>query len=282
MRQLPSIILFVVALLGSAGAAAAAEPVAQLRLYALDCGDMYTKNKNFFSDTFDYDGQTNAGVSPCFVIRHPKGTLLWNTGIGDEIAALKDGGMLGTLFAVRLKQTLASQLQQIGLAPADIDFVAFSHFHGDHTGNAKNYPGATWIVNQAEVDAIRANPPIVFANDAFKNALAAARQQVIRGDHDVFGDGTVRILKTPGHTPGHQSLLLQLPKTGWVLLSGDLYHLRANRQYHRVPGGNYSRADTMASFDRIDTIAKNRNARLVIEHDTEDFAELPKPPAYLD
>ncbi|MGC4028026.1 MAG: hypothetical protein QM696_04025 [Steroidobacteraceae bacterium] len=137
-------------------------------------------------------------------------------------------------------------------------------------------------MNKLEVDAVNANPPVVAASDDFRKALTAAKQEVIRGDFDVFGDGSVRILKSPGHTPGHQSLIVKLKKTGAVVLSGDLYHMRDNRKFHRVPGGNYSRPDTLASFDRIDRIVVNNKARLVIEHDRDDFAALPKFPAYLD
>lgn len=261
--------------------AAAAEPVGQLRLYAINCGDMHALNKGMFSDTGEYDGQTHEGISVCFLVRHPKGTLLWNTGVGDEYAG-QENGRLGALFTIHLQDTLTSELQKIGLAPSDIDFIGFTHFHGDHTGNAKNFMDATWIVSRAEVDAATSTPPRVNANPDFLKALASAKKQPINGDHDVFGDGSVRTLKTPGHTPGHQSLMLQLPRAGTVVLSGDLYHMRDNRKFHRVPGGNSSRADTLASFDRLDTIVKNRKARLVIDHDRDDFARLPTFPAWLD
>lgn len=275
--------LLAVSLLGCTAAATAAEPVQQVRLYALNCGDMTAKNKGLFSDTGEYDGQTHEMISPCFVIRHPKGTLLWNSGIGDETAAKPEGGTLGGgNFTTKLQVTLADQLKQLGLSAADVNFVAFSHFHADHVSNAKNFPSSTWIVNKREVDAVNANPPLITASDDFKKALAAAKQEVITGDFDVFGDGSVKILKSPGHTPGHQSLIVKLQKSGVVVLGGDLYHLRDNRKFHRVPGGNYSRADTLASFDRIDTITKNTKARYIVEHDRADFATLPKFPAFLD
>jgi glyoxylase-like metal-dependent hydrolase (beta-lactamase superfamily II) len=101
-------------------------------------------------------------------------------------------------------------------------------------------------------------------------------------DHDVFGDGTVRILAAPGHTAGHQVLELKLQKTGTVILSGDLYHLKTNREFMRVPLGNANRADTLASMNRIETIVKNTHARFIVQHDLQDFQALPKSPAYLD
>jgi len=280
MLRKPLTSVLAVSLLGVGALAAAAEPVERVRVYALNCGDMQVRNKGFFSDTGEYDGQTHEGISPCFVIRHPKGNLLWNTGVGDEVA-VKGGSLGGGLFTLTLQKTLAAQLQEISLAASDFGFVAFSHFHGDHVGNARSFPASTWIVNAAEVAAVGAAPPIVNASDEFKSALAAAKKEVIRGDFDVFGDGSVRILKAPGHTPGHQVLMLKL-KSGVVVLSGDLYHLRDNVTFHRIPGGNFSRADTLASFDRVDRIVKNTAARFVVEHDRADFAALPKFPAYLE
>jgi N-acyl homoserine lactone hydrolase len=272
--------LLAASLLGAV-TASAAEPVQQVRLYALDCGSIKAQDLGMFSDTGEYDGKAGDLVDPCFVIRHPKGVLLWDTGLGDAIAEKKDGVVDGA-FHIWVKTTLAAQLKQLGLAPSDITYVAFSHFHFDHIGNATQFPGATWILNKAELDAANAKPPMFELSADFRKVLAAAKQKVISSDQDVFGDGSVRILKAPGHTPGHQSLALKLQKTGVVILSGDLYHLRANRQFRRVPGFNYNRADTLASIDRIETIVKNTKARFVVQHDAEDFKALPKFPAYLD
>jgi len=105
---------------------------------------------------------------------------------------------------------------------------------------------------------------------------------MIDGDYDVFGDGTVRILKAPGHTPGHSVLELTLKKAGVVILSGDLYHVHKNRTFQRVPIFNYDRADTLASIDRIERIVKNTKAHFVVQHDPTDLQTLPKFPAYLD
>lgn len=265
----------------AASPASAAEPVKQVRLYTLDCGSIVAKELGMFSDTGEYDGKSGPLAAPCFVIRHPKGVLLWDTGLGDALAAQK-GGMDDGAFHVQVNVTLASQLKQLGLAPADITFVAFSHFHFDHTGNGAQFPGATWILSKAEVDMANANPAVFNLSPEFMSTLKTAKQQVIAGDHDVFGDGTVRILKAPGHTPGHQVLALRLQKSGAVMLSGDLYHLRENREFRRMPVFNYDRADTLASFDRIEAIVKNTQARLVVQHDPIDFKAMPQFPAYLD
>ena len=166
-------------------------------------------------------------------------------------------------------------------------YVAFSHFHLDHTGNANAFVAATWIINQAELDwaLAPATPPVIDLKSF--SAYKTVRIQMVSGDYDVFQDGTVRILRAPGHTPGHQVLLLKLAKSGSVLLSGDLYHLRSDRPHAgaaavRLMTINTSRADSLASVSRVETILKNTHARLVIQHDPNDIKLLPVSPAYLE
>jgi N-acyl homoserine lactone hydrolase len=265
-----------------AGGFAVAAPVTSVRLYALDCGHIDFKDMGFLSDTGEYDGKPGSLVNACYVIQHPKGVLVWDTGVSDKIAASKGGfepvpGIHGTL-----EKTMESQLQAIGIKPADVSYIAFSHLHLDHTGNANAFASATWILNKAEIAwATTTPPPPAVIPDSF-SAYKTAKTQMIDGDYDVFGDGTVRILKTPGHTPGHQALLLQLKKTGTVVLSGDLYPFRENRKNARIPLNNTDRADTMASMARIEKIVANTKARLIIQHDPQDFKTPPKAPAFLE
>ncbi len=262
------------------GPAQSADEVKQVRLYALDCGLIQIKNMGMFSDTGEYDGKPGTIVDPCWVIRHPKGTLLWDTGLGDQIAENK-GGVDFELGHMQVDVTLLDQLKAIGLTPADITYLSFSHTHFDHTGNANEFPEATWILNKAEIAWAESNPSPAVKFDTF-SAFQGAKTQMIEGDYDVFGDGSVRILKTPGHTPGHQSLQLALKKAGTVIISGDLFHVRDNYRFRRVPPFNVGRADTLASIDRVDTILKNTKGRLVVHHDLQDFKALPKFPKYLD
>jgi glyoxylase-like metal-dependent hydrolase (beta-lactamase superfamily II) len=235
-----------------------------------------------FSDTGEYDGKQGDIADPCFVIRHPKGVLLWDTGLGDKFALSKDGTDVGATVHLSVPVTLLAQLKSLGLAPQNVTYVAFSHLHWDHSGNADEFPGSTWIINRRELNAALATPPPDGVNPATFSAYRTAKTQLIDGDYDVFGDGTVRILAAPGHTAGHQVLELQLQKSGVVILSGDLYHLRTNREFMRIPPGNASRADTLASMNRIETIVKNTKARFVVQHDPLDFQAMPKFPAYLD
>ena len=270
-------------MLASALPAYAADAIKTVRLYALDCGLVDIKNMGLFSDTGEYDGKPGALVTPCFVVRHPKGTLVWETGLGDQLAEKKEGADLpGGLFHISMPVTLADQLGKLRLAPSDVTFVAFSHFHFDHTGNANVFSGATWIINKHELEwALREPTPFGVDPTTF-SGYKTAKTQTIEGDYDVFGDGSVRILKAPGHTPGHQVLEIRLRKAGTYILSGDLYHTRANRQFHRIPDFNLNRADSLASIDRIEKIVLNTKARLIVQHDPVDFKLLPKFPGYLE
>jgi glyoxylase-like metal-dependent hydrolase (beta-lactamase superfamily II) len=259
----------------------AADPAGEIRLYALDCGYATARDGGFLSDTGEYDGKPVAVAVPCFLIRHPKGTLLWDTGLSDKVAESQNG-VENDGIHMSMARTLASQLKALGLSAGDVTYVAFSHLHFDHTGNANAFGASTWIMNGSELKWAMGAPTPFGVDPASFSEYSKAKTQMIEGDYDVFGDGAVRILKTPGHTPRHQVLLVQLRKSGTVILSGDLYHLRDNRKFRRIPDFNSSRAETLASIDRIEKIVKNRKGRFVVQHDPIDFAALPKFPAYLE
>lgn len=265
-------------LLGHAGATAAAAAATPLRLYTLDGGTIEFKDMASFSDTDDYDGKPGKVVVTCFLIRHPQGTLLWDTGL--SAAFVKEDPWKKYGVHASMGPTLERQLEQIGIAPREITYVAFSHLHVDHIGNANLFAGSTWILNKKEL-AWATGPDSPAGDLSTLSAYKTAQTQMIDGDHDVFGDGTVLILKTPGHTPGHQVLLLRL-KSGNVVLSGDLWHLRSDVAGRIIYAGNVDRAATLASFDRVERILTNLSARLIVQHDPQDYAALPKIPAYLE
>jgi len=261
--------------------ARAAEAVANVRLYAIDCGRIRVSDMSAFSDTGELDGKPATVVDSCFLVRHPKGTLLWDTGLSDRLAENKDGVESG-VFKLSVTKGLIDQLKTIDIAPSEVTYLAFSHLHFDHTGNANAFASATWILNKDEIGWAEAAPtPFGVDPNSFEIGKAA-KTRMIDGDYDVFGDRTVQILKTPGHTPGHGVLEVKLRKSGVVILSGDLYHSRANRRYKRVPRINVGRADTLASIDRIEAIVKSTKARFIVQHDVEDFATLPRFPAFLE
>ncbi|MFT3791890.1 MAG: N-acyl homoserine lactonase family protein [Rudaea sp.] len=263
---------------------AAPAPDTDVRLYALDCGHLDFKSLGMFSDTGEYDGRPGRILTPCFLIRHPQGWMLWDAGLGDRYAQQATGvDAFGGLVHVQVPVTLAAQLAILNLAPKDIRVVAFADLHEDHVGNANLFAKtATWVVNDKELAWAKSDPPPLRVDAGLFSGVESADVKRIDGDFDVFGDGRVIILKAPGLTPGHQVLLLRLKKTGAVLLAGGLYPLRESRGQRRVPATSTSRADALASMERIEKIAANQKARVVAQGDPADFAALPKFPACLN
>lgn len=245
------------------------------KLYVLDCGQNLGKDQSRWSPGVNV-GKPIEFSDNCYLIRHDKGIVLWDTGIPDAVAAMPDGMVVANgAITYRRTKTLAAQLEQIGLKPADVTYVAISHTHGDHVGNLALFPAATVLIQAAEYDWAMAGP----AKPAF------ASTQIIKkltGDHDVFGDGSIKIISTPGHTPGHQSLLVSLPKTGALLLTGDAVHFQDNWTRRRVPSMNFSRTQTLASLERIAALLEERKAQLWINHDKAQSDRLKYAPAFYD
>jgi len=202
--------------------------------------------------------------------------LLWDTGIPDAVAAMPDGMVVANgAITQRRAKTLAAQLVEIGVKPADITYVAVSHTHGDHVGNVALFPSSTILIQGAEYEWAMTQP----AKPAFAPTQTIEK---LTGDRDVFGDGSVMILSTPGHTPGHQSLLVVLAKSGPVLLSGDAVHFRDNWENRRVPSMNTNREQTLVSMQRIASVMETRKAQLWINHDKAQSAQLRYAPAYYE
>jgi N-acyl homoserine lactone hydrolase len=215
-----------------------------------------------------------AFVDNCYLLKHAQGWMLWDTGVADAIAAMPDGQKPADARATHWKRpkTLVSQLQQLGLTPNDIKYVAVSHSHPDHIDNVDLFPQATLLVQKAEYEW-----PAPNQTARFKAQPSAMK---LEGDKDVFGDGSVTIVSTPGHTPGHQSLLVKLPKTGALLLSGDAVHFQANWEHRRVPAINASPEQTTASMQRMADILKKENATLWINHDKAQRDRLKLAPEF--
>lgn len=245
------------------------------RLYILDCGTNLGKDQSRWSPGVNA-GQPIEFSDNCYLIRHAKGLLLWDTGIADAVAAMPDGlAVGGGAIVQRRARTLVSQLDALGVRPADITYVAISHTHGDHVGNIGLFPSSTVLIQGAEYDWAMTQP--------VKPAFAASQRiERLAGDRDVFGDGTVVIFSTPGHTPGHQSLLVVLPKTGARVLSGDAVHFQDNWDHRRVPSMNTSREQTLASLERIAGVLADRRAQLWINHDQAQSRQLRYAPAYYE
>jgi N-acyl homoserine lactone hydrolase len=253
------------------------------RLYLLDCGESDTKDVSMWSPGVDV-GQPRTFSDSCYLIRHAKDWLLWETGVSDSIAAMPDGLVVGNgMLTLHVHKTLRSQLQELGVAPTDVTHLGFSHFHGDHVGNANLFTAATLYVQQAEYDAAFGPDAAKSGfNPAFYNKLRDSRMVKLDGDYDLFGDGSVMIYSTPGHTPGHQSLLVRLPKTGPVLLSGDAVHFRENWENRRVPARNFNKEQSLASMEKLAQILEREHATLWINHDKPQTDGLQHAPEYFE
>jgi N-acyl homoserine lactone hydrolase len=264
--------ILIAALLATVAAPALAADRPGIELTRLDCGSAMIKEFNsFFSDTLEYPSGPRRVTDSCYLIHDMGQYLLWDTGFSPAMKGKQVD--LGKLVA-SVDKTLPEQLAVLGLKPADINIVGISHGHADHTGGAADFPDAKLLVGKADFDMVKG------ANDPFGpwRAVGAKVQLEHGGDIDVFGDGKVIALNTPGHTPDHMSLLVKLA-SGNVLLSGDLYHATEARTLKGVPPFNTSRAETLASIDRFERIAKHYNAKVIIQHEPRDIAKLPAYPA---
>ena len=254
----------------------------RLRLYVLDCGEAQIPDVSPWSPGFNI-GKPVTFSDNCYLIRHGNDWMLWDSGFSDELAASPDGQLGNRGMRMRRTKTLASQLAELRVKPEDIGVVAFSHTHSDHVGNANLFTRATLYIQQAEYDAAFGPEPAKYGfNPALYDKLRASDVVKLNGDKDVFGDATVVILSTPGHTPGHQSLLLRLPKAGTVVLSGDAAHFRENFDQRRVPGFNFNKEQTLASMDRIAQVLLSERAQLWINHDSQQSATIPHAPQFIE
>jgi len=263
--------LVAIVALGLAVSGAIAQSAGVDRLYVMDCGHNAATDQSRWSPGVNV-GKPIELSDNCYLIRHGGEWLLWDTGYPDAVAEKPTTTPVGT--ATRQK-TLAAQLAEIGVKPADIRFVAVSHTHGDHVGNVDMFPESTLLIQKAEVDW-------AFAPDKRPPFKAERPMRKLDGDLDVFGDGSVTILATPGHTPGHQSLLVQLPKTGWVILSGDLAHFKDNWDNRRVASMNTSAEQTQASLKRVAELLAAKNAQLWINHDKPQSLGQKHSPEFYD
>ena len=262
---------FVTALAASIAALAtpaAAQGTAE-RLYVMECGQGAVPDLSRWSPGVNVGVKTEY-VTNCYLVRHGKGWLLWETGAGDDLVNVPEGR--GSFTRWRLKRTLASQLAEIGVKPDDVNFIAASHTHFDHIGNVNLFPKSVLLMQKAEYQW-----PLPKGGPRFNPAHPVTQ---LEGDHDVFGDGSAVLLATPGHTPGHQSFLLRLKNTGPILFTGDAAHFRENWEFRRVPSFNTNREQSLQSMERIAAIVASTKAQLWIHHDKPQADGQKKSPAF--
>jgi len=242
----------------------------EVALTRIDCGtDAQPRDVARFSDIFAFQTLKLEFTFSCYLIKHGDEYMVWDT------------GFLPGANPNAPKTSLVDYLAQLKVTPDQIKYVGISHYHGDHTGQLPAFPKAMLLIGQGDWDAVTAPKPAQGVNAAAfaQWTTGASKYEALSVDKDVFGDGTVIILRTPGHTPGHSSLLVRLKETGPVLLTGDLTHFRENYDANGVPVFNTDRAQSIASLDRFKKIAEALKAMVIIQHDMRDIAKLPAFPS---
>jgi glyoxylase-like metal-dependent hydrolase (beta-lactamase superfamily II) len=258
-----------------------ADPPKSVRLYVIDCGTLDIPDVSPYG--FKKEELASPMMSaPCFLVAHPKGTLMWDTGPVPD-SNFKAGGGPATMRYATSTKPLTARLAEIGYAPSDITYLALSHFHWDHVGNANLFASATWLVPKSERDTMFADPPSPRTEPQNFSALKNAKTVFITKDeYDVFGDKTVIIKAAPGHSPGHQVLYLKLAKTGPVVVSGDLYHYPEERKLHKIPTTEFSADQTIASRAAVEAYIKKTGSQLWIQHDYVQYSKLKKSPEFYE
>lgn len=253
---------------------------AAVKLFAFDGGTVVANNKNIFAQGGDtYKGDTILLADAFYVIEHPKGILIWDTGLPENLVGQEPYTMPDGAFTISRKDSIMKQLAQIGLVPSDVDFIGLSHVHFDHTGAAENFTEALWLVQQSTLDFMKSDS--IKDNDFYdlKSFDELKNQKIIPNiDYDVFGDGRVVIKYLPGHTAGHAGLFVDLADSGPIMLTGDTYHFQQNRKDGVVPQINYSIPKSVVSIKTFEDFVKEKGAKIYIQHDPADFDALIKAP----
>jgi N-acyl homoserine lactone hydrolase len=237
------------------------------RLYVIDCGERTAPDVSPWTPGVNV-GKPVDFVDNCYLLKHGPDWMIWDTGLPDAIFSSPSSEP----NAWKRTKALAGELEKLGLKPSDIKYLAVSHTHGDHVGNVELFPQAQLLVQKAEYDWP--------GQDGKPRFLPSHPVKTLDGDYDVFGDGSVTIISTPGHTPGHQSLLLKLPQTGAVLLSGDAVHLKDNWDAKRVPSINVDKEKSSASMQRMSDLMTQSKAQLWINHDKPQSLTMKRPPEF--
>ncbi len=262
------------------GEAAATD--ASVQLYVFNCGDFRFPSVENFS-VGDNETTVRDLVVPCYIIDHPRGTLLWDGGLPSATANISGWQRdPETGVQVRMQQTLQSQLldMDLGFDLTSINLAAFSHIHYDHVGVANELTNAKWLVQRGDYEVVAKGGTVPAYDPALLAEIKKRPTQVLDGDYDVFGDGKVRLISATGHTPGHQVLYVELADFGPLMLSGDLYHFRLSRDQRRVPMFNVDKNQTLAAMDKVEALVAETGATFWIEHDAALFETLKLAPNF--
>ncbi|WP_444995588.1 N-acyl homoserine lactonase family protein [Aliikangiella sp. IMCC44359] len=252
----------------------------EIRLYTLDCGTYHVSDMASFSVKGKYNGEKTTLSNPCFLIRHPKGDLIWDTGLNESLVNKTEGIKNGVWHSM-MKTKLTEQLAILKLKPEDIEYLSLSHIHPDHSGNANLFVNSKFIINEQERRYMFSKDISAMFGDSY-NKLENVSTLVFKKQHDVYNDGSVVIQSMPGHTPGSSVLLIRLENSGNLLLTGDLYIHQRGREEQTLFQYNVDQQTIAESRKRFEILAKQENARVIIQHEQKDFRALPLFPEFLN
>jgi N-acyl homoserine lactone hydrolase len=257
------------------------------RLYRIDCGHSLANDESVWTPGANV-GKSLEFSSTCWLIKHGNDSVMWDTGVPESaLGDPKGWSTLPKLIVYHLDRTITAQLAEIGLKISDVSYVLVSHTHGDHIGNVKLFPDAKVLMQRAEYDWINSGTA---TNANVQQLMVLAREllgkpkylQLVDGDTDVFGDGSLMLISTPGHTPGSQSLMVHLRNSGFLILSGDVVHLQENFAKDVVPSLNTDKAASIASMERVRGLMAEYDAKLFINHDKSQADTLKLIPDFYD
>jgi glyoxylase-like metal-dependent hydrolase (beta-lactamase superfamily II) len=233
------------------------------------------------SDQGMYKGRRYEIVMSCYLIKHGKDWLIWDTGLNNSfLTEVKNAD-----FTLKLNKTIESQLIELGLSLDEIGFVGLSHAHFDHTGQTNKFTHSKLIIQSTEYDVLghaEAAEHYIYQDLIDKKQFSGNQLILLNGDADLFGDGTIKAIHLPGHTPGHMALQLKLKNSGVVILSGDQWHFTENRANNQVPTFNFDHDLTIQSSAKLEQIIKASNASLIIQHEPKDNVRFKTLHSYLD
>ncbi len=239
----------------------------KVRLFAFHCGGLIADMASY--DPFDPKVGTEI-YSPNFfyLIRHPKGNVLFDTGIRSDFLEA-EGESVNTMQVEFLPNHVTdTQLATVGLAPSDIDHVVMSHLHWDHSGGLSLFRHATVYVNRRELEFAYSPPvyqAVYYDRRDFDHGLQWKR---VEGEFDLFGDERIVMFPSPGHTPGHQILLVQMDGGAVLLLSDAAFEIEKMRK-RILPTIIWNPDEIVASWDYIEELERKYSAELICAHELE-------------
>jgi glyoxylase-like metal-dependent hydrolase (beta-lactamase superfamily II) len=220
---------------------------------------------------------------PFFLIRHPQGDVVVDG--GNPLAVARDPhahwGALADVFEAHMteEQHCVAQLRRLGVEPDSVGHVVQTHLHIDHTGTLGHFPNASIVVHARELQAARAaKDPLATGYVRADYDRPGLSWQLTDGGLDLFADGTIRLLETPGHSAGHMSLLLDLDETGPVLITADAADNRGQWDGREPTRALASREDAQRSLEHLHKVAEDTGALLVLGHDPGDWSQLRRAP----